>query len=69
MPLGPGKYDALVTWVREQTKAEGVIVIVVQGENGDGFSCQATPSVTQRLPGMLEHMAKEIRASFKKREL
>lgn len=63
MALGPGKYDDLCTYVREQTQAEGTIVIVLGGNKGSGFSCQADLPTTLRLPDMLERLAKDIRAS------
>jgi hypothetical protein len=65
MPLGPGKYDNAATIVREATKAEGVILIVIKGVHGSGFSVQATPEQTASLPDTLEMVANEIRASVK----
>ena len=38
--FGPGKYDELCTAAREETKAVGVVLIVIDGEHGNGFSCQ-----------------------------
>lgn len=58
--IGPGKYDDLTTEVRERTKAEGVILIVLKGDRGSGFSCQANVLVTMNLPEMLRSMADEI---------
>lgn len=58
--IGPGKYDDLATSVRQSAMAEGVIVIVIKGDRGSGFSVQATLDVTMVLPGMLRHMADEI---------
>lgn len=40
MPLGPGKYDAECSRVMKDTKAEAVIVLVVGGTRGHGFSLQ-----------------------------
>ena len=40
MALGPGKYDDLCTEVREKAEAEGVILIVFNGNKGQGLSCQ-----------------------------
>lgn len=40
MTLGPGKYDDIATRVREETQATGVIVIVLGGNQGNGFSGQ-----------------------------
>jgi hypothetical protein len=62
MPIGPGKYDALCTHVREQLKARGVLLIVLGGEQGNGFACQADLTTTLALPDLLEHIARQIRA-------
>ena len=59
--IGPGKYDALATYVREQAKADGVVVLVFGGMHGDGFSCQADAFVTLALPELLEYLAAAIR--------
>jgi len=61
MPLGPGKYDHLCTLVRERAKARGAIVIVIDGERGDGVSVQADIVATLKLPEMLEKIAQDIR--------
>jgi hypothetical protein len=67
MALGPGKYDDVCTMVTEQVgigeKGGGVIVIVLGGNKGSGFSCQADLRTTLLLPDMLEEIAKQIRAS------
>lgn len=62
MTLGAGKYDDEATMVRERTHAKGVIVIVIEGDRGEGFAIQATPGVTFALPQMLRGMADEIEA-------
>lgn len=63
MPQGPGKYDALATDVREQSHARGVIVIVIDGNQGSGFSVQADADLLGNLPSILENVAREIRTS------
>lgn len=60
MAMGPGKYDALASIVRTRAAAAGVIVIVLDGKRGSGFSVQATAEVTARLPEILRVMADEI---------
>jgi hypothetical protein len=60
MALGPGKFDDLATLVREQASALGVIVVVIDAPAGSGFSIQATPEVTARLPELLRYLADEI---------
>lgn len=64
MALGPGKYDHLCTIVRQGTNAEGVIVIVIGGDKGDGFSVQAALGVTQALPELLRRLADNIEADL-----
>lgn len=60
MPAGPGKYDDLATIVREQTAAAGVVVVVIEGAAGSGFSVQGPAELTARLPELLRFMADEI---------
>jgi hypothetical protein len=59
MPLGPGIYDHEVTTLRERYLAHGVVLIVLGGDKGEGFSMQADLGTTLRLP---EYMAAQIRA-------
>jgi hypothetical protein len=70
MAAGPGKYDDLCTYVREQAgileggEPGAAIVIVVGGNRGSGFAVQATvPEHSPELdiPAMLETIAKQIR--------
>ena len=63
MAIGPGIYNEECTIIREQTKARGVILIVIDGGKGSGFACQADILTMCRLPSMLEEIAKEIRAA------
>ncbi len=62
--IGPGKYDELATLVREKAKAAAVVVIVVGGSKGSGFSVQAlgavAADVTLRLASMLRIVAEQI---------
>jgi hypothetical protein len=59
---GPGKYDWLASGVRQQSNAELVVVLVLGGSLGNGFSVQAVaPEYLQKLPDMLENMARQIR--------
>lgn len=61
MAIGPGKYDDVCTQVREQLEAAGVILVVIGGKKGNGFSVQGTLQVIATLPDTLEHMAREMR--------
>jgi len=63
--LGPGRYDDLCTLVRKRAKAEGVVVIIVGGNRGHGFAVQGDLELTERLPDMLESVARDIRRSLR----
>jgi hypothetical protein len=61
MARGPGKYDHLATWVREHAQADGVVVIVLNGTRGAGFSFQASnPRLLALLPAALRRVADAI---------
>ena len=65
MAVGPGKYDDEATLVRERTNARGVIVIVIDGDKGEGFACQADLLTTLTLPAMLRSIADQIETDIK----
>jgi hypothetical protein len=57
---GKGIYDDLLTEAREKARANGGILIIIEGERGFGFSVQAEPSMIARLPQALRYIADEI---------
>jgi hypothetical protein len=63
MPLGPGKYDEAATAARKQTRANGVILIVFDGDRGNGFSAQLDARRLFAIPQMLRNLADEIEKS------
>lgn len=67
MSEAPGKYDALCTYVREQSEAVGAIVLVFGGKQGSGFSVQAPPELSLDLPRILEDLAESVRAEIKQK--
>jgi hypothetical protein len=58
---GPGKYDEVTTFVRQVTHAQSVLVLVIGGMHGQGFSVQGTDRFIEALPDVLEDMARNIR--------
>jgi hypothetical protein len=63
---GPGIYDPLCTFAREQVGADAIVLIIANGIYGNGFSVQANnPAFVENLPDMLEAMAKQIREELK----
>jgi hypothetical protein len=61
MALGPGKYDALATQARLGANARAVILIVIGGDQGGGFSLQTVdPDLITELPAILRGMADQI---------
>lgn len=60
MAFGPGKYDEAVTTLREILHARGVLLVVVDGVNGSGFSAQLPPDLALSLPEVLRALADQI---------
>lgn len=69
MAVGPGKYDDYATTVRLGARAKGVILLVLGGEKGSGFSVQADGPTTLQLPALLRNIADQIEADLKKGKL
>lgn len=65
MALGPGKYDDLCTMVKEQSQAEGVVLIIVGGNKGVGFSAQLTAPQMVSLPLVLRNIADKIEEDYR----
>ena len=64
-PFGKGKYDDACSAAREATKGE-VILIVTNGEKGNGFSCQTSFETLLRLPKLLRMVADDIEKQRKR---
>ena len=62
MPLGPGRYDDVCTEIRERFHAVGVILIVIQGDRGEGFEAQLPLELLLKTPDTLEAIAAQMRA-------
>jgi hypothetical protein len=60
MAMGPGKYDATCTQVRKELQADGVLLIVLGGKEGPGFSAQLSALDTLRIPQLLRMVADQI---------
>lgn len=69
MTIGPGKYDDLCSYVAQQVgivgTGGGVILIVMGGNKGHGFSCQADLATTLSIPDILEMTAQLVRDDMK----
>lgn len=65
MSGGPGKYDPVATMVREGTQARAVVLMVLDGNVGSGFSVQTTELKTLlMLPSLLRDTADQIEADI-----
>lgn len=58
--IGPGKYNELCGEVFERTDANGVFLMVLGGDRGDGTSCMMQPHFLTRLPATLRKIADEL---------
>jgi hypothetical protein len=66
MALGPGKYDAIATTAREVAKARAVVLIVLDGTRGSGFSVQAIGTdISASLPALLRQVANGIEGDIR----
>lgn len=75
MPIGPGKYDAAATLARhavgiaDENPSGAVVLIVLNGREGHGFSVQADPATYLRLPRLLRSVADQIEQSLRAGQL
>ena len=54
-------YDDLATLVRQRADAAGVMVIVIEGRHGSGFSVQANEEITPKaISKLLRQLADEV---------
>jgi hypothetical protein len=60
--IGPGKYDDECSFVRIETHAAGVLLLIIDGDKGSGFSVQAPLLVQVALPALLRELADNIEA-------
>ena len=65
MPEGGGKYDTLATIARQTAEADGIIMLIINGDMGSGFTVQAESHIAKYLPGLLRDMADEIETQMK----
>lgn len=58
---GAGKYDRACTRARRETQGQAVLLIVIQGQHGSGFSLQTLDeTVVEGLPAILRNVADSI---------
>lgn len=56
----PGKYDDICTEARLACRARGVLLLVYDGQHGNGFSAQIPPEMVDRIPAVLREVADKI---------
>jgi hypothetical protein len=67
MAIGPGKYDDIASHALRITSADSVIMIVLGGSKGSGFSVVSTRLDTiLSLPHLLRQTADEIEKDIEK---
>lgn len=66
MPNGPGKYDQQCVTAMMQTESAAVVLVVLGGNEGSGFSVNVDPArvdavdLISKLPDMLREVARQI---------
>jgi hypothetical protein len=53
----PGKYHDICTYARETAKADGAILIIINGEHGQGMDTQLPPEMESKIPDILRYAA------------
>ena len=62
MPLGGGEYEEEANLVRTMTEAHAIILGVILGDRGSGFTIQSDGTISRdALADVLEGIVKEIR--------
>ena len=66
-PVGPGKYDDACTAAMTATGAEAIVLVVIDGDRGNGFSVQShNLANAMRLPRLLRDVADGIEADLRR---
>jgi hypothetical protein len=66
--MGEGKYDDVCGRVMTDTDADGVLLIIINGVRGQGFSMKTTDrTLEQKLPALLRFVADQIEYDIKHR--
>lgn len=63
--IGAGIYDSLCTQAREEARAKGAVLIICEGEFGNGFSVQLPSEYVGSFPAVLRQMADTIEHDWK----
>lgn len=66
MAYGPGRYDVICTALREELRAEGVVLLIAGSPAGSGFSVQGTPAFMVKLPQLLRDAADEAQRDLQR---
>ena len=56
----PGKYDEACTVARMMCEADAVLLLVLNGKLGQGFSAQCPPEMVPHIPALLRRVAFRI---------
>lgn len=66
MASGPGKYDLQCTRTLHELRAKCVILLVVNGAQGSGFSVASTdPALVHMVPAALRQIADAVEADLR----
>jgi len=60
MARGGGRYGGVATEVLLETQADGIIMIVLNGNLGSGFSVAVAEDIVLNVPNALRRLADEI---------
>jgi hypothetical protein len=58
--MNGGKYKHLADIARISAEADAVVLVVINGNDGSGFSVQAESGINELLPSILRRLADDI---------
>lgn len=58
--IGPGKYDELAERLMKEHEADGIVLIVCKGKEGNGAAVKGTEEVMAMLPNFFHQMAESL---------
>lgn len=61
MAIGRGKYGGIAEELAERFKAKGIIIAILDGEQGNGIELAGPAVVHSAVPDFLEAIAKDLR--------
>jgi hypothetical protein len=64
--IAPGKYDDYAEHIAQEQDAAGVVLLVIEGNRGNGLSLRLTQELAAHLPEIMDQFIKLAKDSIKR---